>query len=137
MPKGMKRKSILYELLYWEHLKISHLLDPMHIFKNVSSSLWTHISYKRRKSCLPGEILFLQILKRSISQDKKIEERMATLFHLKKAMSHGFWRKKILIWKSKLYWVWRRILVMGLIFDVASILIKIWRVWNHMTISTF
>lgn len=30
---GMKRKSIFYELSYWEHLKIAHLLDPMHIFK--------------------------------------------------------------------------------------------------------
>ena len=30
---GMKIKSIFYELPYWEHLKISHLLDPMHILK--------------------------------------------------------------------------------------------------------
>ena len=44
MPIEMKRKSIFYELPYWEHLKIVHLLDPMHIFKNVSSSLWRHIS---------------------------------------------------------------------------------------------
>ena len=42
-PIGMKRKFVLYELPYWEHLKIVHLLDPMHIFKNVSSSLWRHI----------------------------------------------------------------------------------------------
>jgi hypothetical protein len=41
---GMKKKSIFYELPYWEHLKISHLLDPMHIFKKISSSLWRHIS---------------------------------------------------------------------------------------------
>jgi hypothetical protein len=39
-------ESIFYELLYWEHLKISHLLDPMHIITNVSSSLWRHISSK-------------------------------------------------------------------------------------------
>ena len=45
-PIGMKRKSLFYELPYWEHLKISHLLYPMHIFKNVSSSLWRHISSK-------------------------------------------------------------------------------------------
>ena len=31
---GMKRKSIFYELPYWEHLNISRLLDPIHIFKN-------------------------------------------------------------------------------------------------------
>lgn len=43
---GMKRKSIFHELPYWEHLKISHILDIMHKFKNVSSSLWRHISSK-------------------------------------------------------------------------------------------
>ena len=46
-PIGMKRKSIFYELPYWEHLKISHLLYPMHIFKNVLSSLWRNISLKQ------------------------------------------------------------------------------------------
>ena len=46
-PIGMKRKSIFYNLPYWEHLKITHLLDPMHIFKNVSSSLWRQISSKK------------------------------------------------------------------------------------------
>jgi hypothetical protein len=44
MPILMKRKSIFYELPYWEHLKISHLLDPMHLSRYVSSSLWRHIS---------------------------------------------------------------------------------------------
>ena len=47
IPIGMKRKSIFYEIPYWEHLKIVHLLDPMHILKNVSSSLWRHISLKK------------------------------------------------------------------------------------------
>ena len=46
-PIRMKRKSIFYNKPYWEHLKITHLLDPMHIFKNVSSSLWRHISSKQ------------------------------------------------------------------------------------------
>ena len=46
-PIGMKRKCIFYNLPYQEHLKITHLLDPMHIFKNVSSSLWRHISSKQ------------------------------------------------------------------------------------------
>ena len=32
MPKVMNMKSIFYEIPYWEHLNISHLLDPMHIF---------------------------------------------------------------------------------------------------------
>ena len=46
-PIGMKKKSIFYDLPYWEHLKIAHLLDPMHIFKNISSSLWRHMSSKQ------------------------------------------------------------------------------------------
>ena len=46
-PIGMKRKSIFYNLPYWEHLNFTHLLDPMHIFENVSSSLWRHISLKK------------------------------------------------------------------------------------------
>ena len=45
-PIGVKRKFVFYELPYLEHLKIAHLLDPMHIFKNISSSLWRHISSK-------------------------------------------------------------------------------------------
>jgi hypothetical protein len=36
-----------------------------------------------------GEILFLQILKRNIGQENKVEERMVPLGLLKKAMSHG------------------------------------------------
>jgi hypothetical protein len=47
MPIGMKMKSVFYELPYWEHLKISHLLDPMHILKNVSSTLWRQISLNK------------------------------------------------------------------------------------------
>ena len=47
MPTGKKRKSIFYEVPYWEHIKSVHLLDPMHILKNVSSSLWRHISTKK------------------------------------------------------------------------------------------
>ena len=73
IPKGMKIKSIFYELPYWEHLNIVNLLYLMHIFKNVSCSLWIHISSKKMTSCLPREILFLQILKISIGQNKKIK----------------------------------------------------------------
>jgi hypothetical protein len=34
-PIGMKRISVFYEIPYWEDLKIAHLIDSMHIFKNV------------------------------------------------------------------------------------------------------
>ena len=47
MIEGMNKKLIFYELPYWDHLNISHLQHPMHIFKNVSRSLWRHISSKR------------------------------------------------------------------------------------------
>ena len=47
MPEGMNKKLIFYELPYWQHLNISLLLDPMHIFKNVSFSLCHHISSKK------------------------------------------------------------------------------------------
>ena len=46
IPKGTERKSIFYDFPYQEHLKISHLLDTMHIFKNISCSLWQYISSK-------------------------------------------------------------------------------------------
>jgi hypothetical protein len=35
--------SIFFELPYWEDLKINHLLDPMHIFKNVATTVWEHM----------------------------------------------------------------------------------------------
>ena len=41
------RYSIFFRLPYWTHLKINHLLDPMHIFKNVGSSIWEHIIGRR------------------------------------------------------------------------------------------
>ena len=34
-----KKKSIFFELEYWEHLVLRHNLDVMHIEKNVSDSL--------------------------------------------------------------------------------------------------
>lgn len=47
LPKGMSRYSILLTLPYWAHLKIQHLLDPMHVFKNVGQSIWDHIIGKK------------------------------------------------------------------------------------------
>ena len=36
--------SIWFRLECWKDLKICHLLDPMHIFKNIGHSLWKHIT---------------------------------------------------------------------------------------------
>lgn len=41
---GMKRLSIFHCLPYWNNLLINHLLDPMHIFKNVAESIWKHMA---------------------------------------------------------------------------------------------
>ena len=68
-PIRMKRKSVFYDLPYWEHLKIAHLLDPMHIFKNVSSSLWRHISSKQSDTLAVRKDLITQKLKINIGQD--------------------------------------------------------------------
>ena len=68
-PIGMKRKSIFYDLPYWEHLNISHLLYPMHIFKMFY--LLYGGTYHRNKVThwLLGNILLLQKLKRNVGQD--------------------------------------------------------------------
>ena len=39
---GMKGLSIFYELEYWKELKFSHILHPVHVFKNVAKSLRRH-----------------------------------------------------------------------------------------------
>ena len=104
-PIGMKIKSRSYGLPYWYHPKISHLIYPMNIFKNVSSSFWRHISSKKATQWLLGEILFLQILKREIGQGNKVEERLVPLGLLNKTMPHVFWRKMFFLWKRMLYWV--------------------------------
>jgi hypothetical protein len=44
IPIGMEMKYLFYDLPYWENIKITHLLGPMHILKNVSYSSWRHIS---------------------------------------------------------------------------------------------
>ena len=43
----MKGLSIFHELPYWSQLQINHLLDPMHIFKNVGYLIWEHLIGQR------------------------------------------------------------------------------------------
>ena len=47
VPPGMKWLSIFHKLPYWGDLLINHLLDPMHIFKNVAQQIWDHITSAR------------------------------------------------------------------------------------------
>jgi hypothetical protein len=42
-PEGTKRFSCFYDLKYWVHNTIHHLLDPMLIMKNVCHSLISHL----------------------------------------------------------------------------------------------
>lgn len=44
---GMKCLNCFHVLPYWHTLLITHLLDPMHIFKNVATIVWEHIMGKR------------------------------------------------------------------------------------------
>ena len=60
---GMKRKYFFYEIPYWENLKISHLLDPTHIFKMVHI-LYGGTYHRKKVTHQPlGEMLFLQKVK--------------------------------------------------------------------------
>ena len=42
----MKCLNCFHELPYWHKLLITHLLDPMHMFKNIPEILWEHIMGK-------------------------------------------------------------------------------------------
>ena len=53
----MKRLSIFHELPYWDHLIINHLLDPMHIFKNVGEMLWKTITGKRESKAERDDLM--------------------------------------------------------------------------------
>jgi len=90
IPIDMKRKFVFYEISYWEHINTHHLIDPMHIFKIFH--LLHGGTYHRIKEThwLLGDILLLQILKRDIGQETKLEEMLVSLVILKKVMSHGF-----------------------------------------------
>jgi hypothetical protein len=62
----------------------------MDILKNVSSSLWNNISWNKNNTIIVRRDLLLQILRRDIGQEMKLEERLVSLGLLKKVMSHGF-----------------------------------------------
>ena len=61
MPQGMNRKSTFYDLPYWKDLLICHLLDPMHILKNVTDSIYRHISAKIKTLYIQEETLLFHV----------------------------------------------------------------------------
>jgi hypothetical protein len=105
IPIGMKRKYVFYELPHWEHLNIGHLLDPMHILKIVSYSLWRHISSSKSGILAVRRDIIASNTKRDIGQENKLEERLVLLGILNKVMSHGILRKMIFVRRRMLYWV--------------------------------
>ena len=46
MFSSMNKLSIFYTLEYWKELLVTHLMDPMHIVKNVASSLYLYTTNK-------------------------------------------------------------------------------------------
>ena len=44
---GMKRKSLLFRLPYWHKLPVRHILDVMHIEKNIAENIMKHLSGER------------------------------------------------------------------------------------------
>lgn len=56
---GMKRLSIFHTLPYWGDLLINHLLDPMHIFKNVGENVWKTIIGKKHSKGQRDDLEYL------------------------------------------------------------------------------
>jgi hypothetical protein len=62
MLEGMNKDSIFYELSYWKNTLVSHLLDPMHIFKKcLRFYISTYIKTKINTPCLQREIFLFHV----------------------------------------------------------------------------
>ena len=103
----MKRKSIFYNLPYWEHLKITHLLDPMHIFKKNSSYLWRHISSKQSDTLVVRKDLITSKIKKKnwprLLESTVSEEGIGpSNWYFKEGDVPWIFKNMIFIWKMKL-----------------------------------
>ena len=121
MLKGMNRKSIFYELPYWEHLNISHLLYPMHIFKNVSCYLWHCISSKKSDKLKVQRDLISSNTKKKhwLRQENRGEDGHS--FSFKKGGVPRIFKKKNLNLAKEDILGMRHLLLMDLLYNVASI----------------
>jgi hypothetical protein len=86
----MKRKSVFYELPYWEHLNISTYKIPYIYLKMFHIIYGGTYHQKKVTHWLLGEIMFLQKVKRNTFQENKVEERLVPLGLSMKVMSHGY-----------------------------------------------
>ena len=80
---GNKMKSIFYQLSYWEHLDIVHLLDPMHILKNILSSLWRNISSRKTNTLVVGRDLIYSNNKKRHSPRKESRREVDSSWYFK------------------------------------------------------
>jgi hypothetical protein len=101
----MKMKSIFYELPFWEHLMISHLLDPMHIFKNISYSLWRNISSKESDTLGVSRDLISSKTKKKHCPRKESRREDGPSWSFKEGDVSWILKKKIFLWQRKLYCV--------------------------------
>ena len=87
-------------LPYWEHLKISHLLDPMHIFKNVPSSLWGHISSKESGTFVVRRYLISSKTKKKHWPIQETRGEVGPSFSFKEGDVPWILRKDDILWLS-------------------------------------
>lgn len=78
----MNRLSIFYTLEYWNELLVKHLMDPMHIVKNVASSLYRYTTKKEVDTdAMRNDLKYIQKMRSlwiTYSQNGRKEVSMAT-----------------------------------------------------------
>lgn len=134
LPIGMKRKSEFYELPYWEHLNISHLLDPMHIFKNVSSSLWRHISSKESDTLVVRRDLVFSKTKKKHWPRQESRGEVSPSCSFKEGVVPWILNKVDLSLEKEVIKSVRVSCLYGSSLQHCFILEDCCRGWNHMTI---
>ena len=108
LPIGMRMKSIFYNLPYWENLKITHLLSPMHIFKNVSSSLQRHVSSKQsdtlnvRKDLITSKTKKKHWSRQLESAGSEVGIGPSNSWYFKEGDVPWIFKKMIFLWQRKL-----------------------------------
>lgn len=81
MPKRINRPYKFSNLPYWKELKVTHLLDPIHMFKNELGSLWKHISSTKKDTNASTRDLV-------VSKQRKNYKKEKQLMWLAKNISH-------------------------------------------------
>ena len=105
MPIGMKRKYTFYDLPYLEHPKTVPLLDPAHILKNVSSSLWRNISLKKSDTLVVRRDPIYSNAKKRHRTRKESRGKDGPPWSFKECDVPWILNKHDLLWQQMLYWM--------------------------------